>query len=78
MKFKQDNNAISFENEKGNYIIQRANSLADALTNAHIEAINLKTSYESALKNIDGPKDLSETGFGLFGPGISRGAPAET
>ena len=57
LQFKQTNNAISFENEKGNYIIQRANSLSDALTNAHIEAINLKTAYESALKNIEGDEE---------------------
>ena len=36
LKFKQDNNTISFDGDKSNYIMSRANSLADELTKAHI------------------------------------------
>ncbi|HEX3355360.1 MAG TPA: polysaccharide biosynthesis tyrosine autokinase [Tepidisphaeraceae bacterium] len=66
LKFKQDNNTLSFDGDKSNYIMQRANSMADALTTAHIDAINLKTAYDAALKSIvnddQAMKDLDKGG----------------
>jgi capsular exopolysaccharide synthesis family protein len=57
LKFKQDNNSFSFSDDKNNYLMQRFNSLSDELTKAHIDTINLKTAYESALKSLDGDED---------------------
>ena len=68
VNFQQTNNTLSFDGDKSNYIIQRANSLADALTQAHIDTINLKTAYQAAAQTIDADtlKQVEAQGGGVM------------
>jgi capsular exopolysaccharide synthesis family protein len=57
IELKRGANTISFGNDKGNYTLQRLQSLSDALTAAHMETINARSAFESAAKIIGSDAD---------------------
>lgn len=47
LKFLRESGLLSFSNsDKGNPILQRLNSLGDALSSAHLDTLNAKTAFE--------------------------------
>lgn len=61
IEFQQKHNTLSFEGDKSNFAMQRLASLSDALTNAHLETINAKTSFEAAARVVtDDPKAFED------------------
>lgn len=49
LDYKQKNPALGFQGEKGNIIVQRLDRLSSALTEAELELVQVRSSYEAVL-----------------------------
>jgi capsular exopolysaccharide synthesis family protein len=58
MDFKQANPSLSFEDSKGNVIVQRLARLFDALTTAQFETLDAKANYEAIKATADDPEKV--------------------
>jgi capsular exopolysaccharide synthesis family protein len=48
LKFKEDNGALSFQDDKGNIILERLAKLSETLTDAELNTLTAKTEFEQA------------------------------
>ncbi len=60
LKFKQDNSALSFEDDRGNIIIQRLAKLSDALTGAQMDTVEAKVNYDASKAVVDDPGKIRQ------------------
>jgi len=58
LDFKQANPSLSFEDEKGNVIVQRLARLFEALTTAQFETLDAKANYEAIKATADDPEKV--------------------
>lgn len=60
LEFKRVNGALSFENDKGNILVQQLTKLSEAMTMAQLEAIDAKATYEATKAMMDEPGKIRE------------------
>ncbi len=59
LEFRKKNGALTFNGEKGNLETQKLNSLQDALTQEHLEAVNAKSAAEVMRGKMSDPVELA-------------------
>lgn len=59
LKFKQENQALSFDLDKSNLAIERMSALSTALTTTQMDAIQAKADFDAACKAASDPSKLS-------------------
>lgn len=61
MDLKESAGTLTFDNDKGNPVLQRLTSLSDALTAARMETVNARSDYEEARRILgDDPEKLKQ------------------
>jgi capsular exopolysaccharide synthesis family protein len=75
LEFKKANHALTFSaGDKNNLTMQKLASLQTALTQAHLDTVNAKSSYESAKAKLGDPNQLHAFVEYLRSTGVSIGA----
>ncbi|MHC4123427.1 MAG: GumC family protein [Planctomycetota bacterium] len=60
MDFEKNHEALAFENRNGNIILERLSLLSTAITKAELEALEVKTNYETIKSMVSDPVKLKQ------------------